>query len=493
MRERFIEIRFTWLLIGGIGAVLLAAVGFASAAKASGVATPTADAAGAEMSEKPSAGDLAAGDFVPGEVVVRFKGAGDSTVEVPSELGVGATVRALKKNPAVRYAAPNHIATVSASGFVPSDSGTLARPTRRPPTSPQPSNGVPPPSGTAGGWMERQWNFLPYEQRGASQPISAGGIDAILAWRNLRRVRRPGGRGVTVAVVDTGVAYRDFGRRFRRNPDFSASQFVPGWDFVLDNRHPLDRNGHGTHVAGTIAQNTNNGIGLTGIAYGAKIMPIRVLDARGNGASDRIASGIRWAVDNGADIINTSFNFGCGDKVPNVVAAIRYAHRKGVITVASVGNAQAESCVSAPATAPHAIGVGGTTEGGCLGEYSLAGPGLDLTAPGGGNPLPGIGCEGTGGRPIYQTTMLAGDRRRFGFPERFFGTSMAAAHVSGTAALIIASGVLGRNPTPKAVARRLAATARPPRAPIRTAGYGAGIIDAGAATTRRIAADSRRR
>ena len=472
MRELFHEIRFTWLLIGGIGAALLAAALFSSSAQAS-----------------PEPSD----DFVPGEVVVRFKGGGDSTVKVPPKLGVRPTVRALKKNPAVRYAAPNHIATVSATGFVPSDSGTLARPTRRPTTSPQPSNGVPPPSGTVGGWMERQWNFLPYEQRGANQPISAGGIDAIQAWRNLRRVGRPGGRGVTVAVVDTGVAYRDFGRRFRRNPDFSAHQFVPGWDFVLDNRHPLDRNGHGTHVAGTIAQKTNNAIGLTGIAYGAKIMPIRVLDARGNGASDRIAAGIRWAVDNGANIINTSFNFGCGDKVPNVMAAVRYAYRKGVITVASVGNAQGESCVSAPATAPQAIGVGGTTEGGCLGEDSLSGPGLDLTAPGGGNPLPGIGCEGTGGRPIYQTTMVGGDRRRFGFPERFFGTSMAAAHVSGTAALVIASGVLGRKPKPKAVARRLAATARPPRAPIRTAGYGAGIIDAGAATTGRAAAGSRRR
>ena len=464
-----------------VGALLAAAL---IQSPASSVAAPHA---------RPAAADSAAPGFVPDQVVVRFKGRGDSTVEVPKRLGVRATVRALRKNPAVKYAAPNHIASISAPGFVPGDSGSLTRPTRRPTGTPQPGNGMPPPTGTLGGWMERQWNFLPYEKRGAAQPISPGGIDAIMAWRNLRRAGRPGGRGVTVAVVDTGVAYRDFGRRFRRNPDFGPNQFVPGWDFVADNPLPLDRNGHGTHVAGTIAQKTNNAIGLTGLAYGAKIMPIRVLDGRGNGTSDRIAAGIRWAVDNGAQVINTSFNFGCGDRVPNVMAAIRYAFRKGVVTVASVGNAQSETCVSPPATSPHAIGVGGTTEGGCLGEYSLAGPGLDLTAPGGGNPLPGIGCEGTGGRPIYQMTMVGGDRRRFGFPERYFGTSMAAAHVSGVAALVIASRVLGRKPTPTALARRLKATARPPRAPVRTAGYGAGILDAGAATARRIAGGSRRR
>lgn len=426
--------------------------------------------------------------FVPGEVVVRFKGGRDRTIAVSPRLGVRPTVRALRRNPAVRYAAPNHVASISAA-YLPDDSGTM-----RPPRRQGGSNGsAGTPLGTIGGWMERQWNLLPYKEGQVGIPVSAGGIDAIKAWRNLRRARRPGGRGVTVAVVDTGVAYRNFGRNFRRNPDFEPARFVPGRDFVLGNRLPLDRNGHGTHIAGTIAQSTNNGIGLTGIAYGAKIMPVRVLDARGNGSSDRIAAGIRWAVDNGADVINMSFNFACGDKVPNVVSAIRYAHRNGVVTVASVGNAQTEKCVSAPATAPHVIGVGGTTEGGCLGDYSLVGPGLDLVAPGGGNPLPGIGCEGTGGRPIYQVTLAGGgDRRRFGMPERYFGTSMAAAHVSGVAALVIASGVLGRRPNPRAVARRLAVTARAPMAPIRTPGYGAGILDAGAATDRPVKARSRR-
>lgn len=441
----------------------------------------------------PGLAGAAQGDFVPNEVVVRFKGGGDATVRTPGELGVKATVRALRANPAVRYAAPNHIASVSAP-FLPGDSGTMGKAVKRLPGRPANSSDDAPASGTFGGWMERQWNFLPYRQTGRAEPASAGGIDVIRAWRNLRRARHPGGRGVVVAVVDTGVAYRDFGRRFRGNPDFSPSQFVPGRDFVLDNRLPLDRNGHGTHVAGTIAQNTGNRVGLTGIAYGAKIMPIRVLDAKGNGASDKIAEGIRWAADHGANVINMSFNFACGDKVPNVYAAIRYAYRKGAVMVASVGNAQTESCVSPPATAPNVIGVGGVTEGGCLGDYSLAGPGLDLVAPGGGNPLAGIGCEGTGARPVYQVTFAGGgNRRRFGMPERYFGTSMAAAHVSGVSALVIASGVLGPKPSPRAIERRLLATARPAAAPVRTAGYGAGILDAGAATDASVAAGSRRR
>ena len=93
-------------------------------------------------------------------------------------------------------------------------------------------------------------------------------------------------------MLDTGIAYRALGSRFRRSPDFTAGQFVDGYDFVDNDRLPLDRNGHGTHVAGTIAEKTNNGIGLTGIAYRAKLMPVRVLDRLGRGRADDIAAGI---------------------------------------------------------------------------------------------------------------------------------------------------------------------------------------------------------
>ena len=101
-----------------------------------------------------------------------------------------------------------------------------------------------------------------------------------------------------------------------------------------------------------------------------------------------------------------SFNFGCGKKVPEVDEALREAYAHGVVTVASAGNLGSETCVSEPATGPRVIGVGGTTEGGCLGNYSLAGTAIDLVAPGGGTPA--AGCPSVSARPIYQVTLKAG-------------------------------------------------------------------------------------
>ena len=92
-----------------------------------------------------------------------------------------------------------------------------------------------------------------------------------------------------VAVLDTGDRLPQRGHDFRRSPDFTAGQFAKGYDFVDNDRLPLDENGHGTHVAGTIAEKTNNGIGLTGLAYRAKLMPVRVLDRYGSGQADDIA------------------------------------------------------------------------------------------------------------------------------------------------------------------------------------------------------------
>ena len=139
-------------------------------------------------------------------------------------------------------------------------------------------------------------------------------------------------------------------------------------------------------------------------------MPVRVLDRYGSGQADDIARGIRFAVDHGADVINMSFNFGCGKRVPVIDEELRRAHHMGVVTVASIGNLGSETCVSPPATGPGVIGVGGTTEGGCLGDYSLAGKGVDVVAPGGGPPVAGCPSVLTG--PIYQVTLKSGDPRR---------------------------------------------------------------------------------
>jgi serine protease len=290
-----------------------------------------------------------------------------------------------------------------------------------------------------------------------------------------------GARGITVAVLDTGIAYRNRGTRFRRSPDFGPRQFVPGYDFVGRDRLAMDVNGHGTHIAGTIAEQTNNGIGLTGLAYHAKLMPVRVLNAIGNGKSNRIAKGIRFAAKHGADVINMSFNFGCGNPVPPVVEAMRFASRRGALMVASVGNGEPRGCVTMPATDPYAIAVGGTTESGCLGSYSKIGARVDLVAPGGGPSLPGCPLQ-SASRPIYQLTFRTGAPRRFDIPGFYEGTSMSAAHVSGVAAMVIASGLLGGKPSPAAVLARLEQTARDLGPPGKDADYGAGLIDAAAAT-----------
>jgi serine protease len=420
--------------------------------------------------------------FVPGEVVVKHEGRRHSrTVKLPPGVGVREATAALRADPRIAYVAPNYIATASAIGVA---AASARRPDYLPASGiandPGPISGPP---GPPGGWVSLQWNFLPWKGTSTPRlPVSPGGIDVVGAWRNLIAAKRRGARGITVAVLDTGVAYRHWRKRFRRSPDFSTGQFAKGYDFVENDRLPLDENGHGTHVAGTIAEKTNNGIGLVGIAYRAKVLPVRVLDRHGSGEADQIARGIRYAVDRGADVINMSFNFGCGKTVPGVNEELRRAYRKGVIAVASIGNLGSEACISPPATAPRTIGVGGSTEGGCLGSYSLAGKGVDLVAPGGGPPAPG--CPSISSRPIFQVTLKSGNTRLFGQPSSYAGTSMAAAHVSGVAALVLASGVVKRDASPRGkvnrATRRLGQTARSLGLPATR--QGAGLIDAAAAT-----------
>src|SRR3989442_1427120 len=128
---------------------------------------------------------------------------------------------------------------------------------------------------------------------------------------------------VVVAVIDTGVAYENHGQ-FKRAKDLDKTEFVPGYNFVADNEHANDDHGHGTHVAGTIAQSTHNGIGVAGVAYKARIMPLKVLSAGGSGSVAGIAQAVRWAADHGAQVINMSLG---GPMYAQVLArAVRYAH-----------------------------------------------------------------------------------------------------------------------------------------------------------------------
>jgi len=328
-----------------------------------------------------------------------------------------------------------------------------------------------------GGWQTVQWNFN-----------GAFGVNAPVAWGNLIADGAPGGKGVIVAVLDTGVAYANHGS-FRRSPDLKPASFVSGYDFIDGDPYADDSEGHGTHVASTIVEATNNGKGLTGLAYGVRVMPIRVLDRKGEGDSTTIARGVRFAVDHGAKIINLSLEFPSevvASDIPALTRAIAYAHKRGALIVGATGN-EAATSIAYPARLHDVIAVGATTEHGCLSEFSNRGPGIDVVAPGGGAdaelPEPSCNAAGEPGHDIFQVTFTRFGSTRFGIPGGYDGTSMAAPHVSATAALLVASGLLGPDPTPDQLRDRIEATARDLGPPGYDHRYGWGLIDAGKATT----------
>jgi serine protease len=422
-----------------------------------------------------------AADYVPHEVVVGYAAppppnlAADTASEVsaratapapsptarvlrlPKGLSVGGAIARLRRKPGVAYAVPNYIAHAAGS-WIPNDPGRTHRPE---------------------GWELLQWNFL-----------AGAGVNAPEAWANLISEHRAGGRGVVVAILDTGVAYRNWGR-FRKSPDFARTRFFRPYDFVANNRFPLDRDGHGTFVAGTIAEATNNRFGLTGLAYGASIMPVRVLDSAGNGDASTISRGIRYAATHGAKVINLSLVFDPGTTagdIPDIISATNFAERRGAVVVGASGNDSTQE-VAYPARDRGVISVGATTADRCLAEYSNGGRRLDLVAPGGGDDadLPDVpNCHPARSLPdIFQMTFGDPSRPgRFGFPGGWYGTSMSAAHVAAAAALVIASGVVGHNPSPARVLTRLEQTASPLGSAKPSDEYGYGLLDAGAATAR---------
>ena len=264
------------------------------------------------------------------------------------------------------------------------------------------------------------------------------------------------GKGSIVAVVGTGIS---------RVSDLETTDFLAGYDFINDNADATDDHGHGTHIAGTIAQSTNNAFGSAGIAPEASLMPIKVLSIGGNGTVADIAEGIRYAADHGAHVINLTM-VGDGNSF-FLQKAIDYADRKGAIIVSPAGNS-GRTAAAYPARYRHVLGVAALDIKGQKAPYSNGGAGVDISAPGGWIE----GEDPTGG--IIQNTF---DRRmQVSIFAPYQGTSMAAPHVSGVAALIHAMGITDPGEISTLLIRSVQRLPRDARND-----YGAGKLDANAA------------
>jgi thermitase len=237
---------------------------------------------------------------------------------------------------------------------------------------------------------------------------------------------------VTIAVIDTGAAltHPDLASKMWTNPgetgsgremnglDDDGDGYVDdwrGWDFVNDDNDPQDDHGHGTHVAGIAAAASNNSLGIAGIAWGARIMPLKILDSSGNGSDSDVAAAMIYAADHGAQVINLSL----GGAAPASVmeAAVNYAHSRGATVVAAAGNTGSIG-VLYPAAYPNAIAVAATDANDNRASFSSYGAEVDLAAP---------------GVNVYSTFWSAWSGNTY---TTLSGTSMSTPHAAGAAALL---------------------------------------------------------
>ncbi len=245
---------------------------------------------------------------------------------------------------------------------------------------------------------------------------------------NLRQIRADqawdqtvGSSDVIIAVLDTGVDLT--------HPDL-VGKLVPGYDFANNDNDPSDDQGHGTHVAGIAAASSNNGIGIAGVSWSARLMPIKVLNTDGSGRSSDIAEGIVWATDQGADIINLSL--GAIQYATVVADAVRYAHERGALVIAASGNYYKDgNPIVYPAALNHVLAVAAVNDSDGHASYSSSGSYVDIAAPGGD---PADTTDGDNQHWIPGTYL----RARGASYAWLSGTSQAAPQVAGIAALLLA-------------------------------------------------------
>lgn len=318
------------------------------------------------------------GEYIKGEVVVKFKqgkelsskqlekmgaeifeeneGIVDSTFKVLKVGNVEKVVQALNNNPNVEYAEPNYIFEAT---FSPNDT---------------------------------YYSGYQYGPQNTSTPA---------AWDITK-----GSSGQEIAIIDSGVDYN--------HPDLNDKTIL-GYDFVDNDNDPMDLNDHGTHVAGTAAAETDNGIGVAGMAPNTQILAVRALNAQGSGSLNDIADAIRYSADAGAEVINLSL--GCNCDTQTLEDAVDYAWNNGAVIIAAAGN-DGTSTTFEPASYANAIAVGAVDSSNNVASFSNYGTWVDVTAPG---------------------VSIASTMPNNGYAY-MSGTSMASPHVAGLAGLLASQG-----------------------------------------------------
>lgn len=237
-------------------------------------------------------------------------------------------------------------------------------------------------------------------------------IDAERAWDITK-----GSSNVTVAVIDTGIDYTHNDLGNSSSADSFNNLVVGGYDFYNNDAFPIDDNGHGTHVAGTIGALTNNGQGVSGVNWNVKLMAVKVLGAGGLGGWFTILDGIIYAANSGAKVINMSLGSASTCSSFSVLQdAINYARSQGVTVVVAAGNNNIDAASFMPASCNGVIAVGATTSSDTRALFSNFGSAVDIAAP---------------GQDILSTWLQEGFNT-------MYGTSMASPHVAGATALLLA-------------------------------------------------------